>query len=88
VDAERAVAGVQTYVAAPVAVSVVALPLQIATGAPALTTGIGFTETVMVVLLVQPAAFVPVTVYIVVADGCAVTDAPVVAESPVDGAQL
>jgi len=44
--------------------------------------------TVTVVVPVQPAALVPVTVYVVVAAGLAETDAPVVAESPVDGVQV
>ena len=73
---------------APVAVSVVPVPpVQMATPEPALTTGVVFAVTVTLPVLLQPLV-VPVTVYVVVVDGFAVTLAPVVADSPVDGAQL
>jgi hypothetical protein len=49
------------------------------------TAGTGFTITVTVVKLVQPAAVVPVMVYVVVAVGVAVTVAPLVALNPVAG---
>jgi hypothetical protein len=52
------------------------------------TVGRGFTVTVTVVVLVQPAALTPVTVYVVVAVGEAVTAAPVVALNPVAGDQV
>jgi hypothetical protein len=47
--------------------------------------GIGLTVTVTVVVPTQPAALVPVTVYVVVAAGFAVTLVPVVADKPVAG---
>lgn len=50
-------------------------------------TGFGFTVTTDVAVPVQPPV-VPVTVYVVVEDGFAVTVLPVVAESPVAGDQL
>ncbi len=43
---------------------------------------------VALLVLVQPLASVPVTVYVVVAPGLAVTDAPVVADNPVEGAHV
>jgi hypothetical protein len=52
---------------------------------PVIAVGRGLTTTVFVAVLVQPIAFVPVTVYVVVADGVAVTEAPLVADSPVVG---
>ena len=39
----------------------------------------------LVAVLIHPAVLVPVTVYVVLADGLADTDAPVAAERPVDG---
>lgn len=64
-------------------------PVQIA-GPDGLTAtvGFGFTVTVTVAVLLQPAAFVPVTVYVVVLVGLAVTEAPLVDDRPVDGLQL
>jgi uncharacterized membrane protein YgaE (UPF0421/DUF939 family) len=50
-------------------------------------TVIGATVTVTVPLLVQPAV-VPVTVYVVVLAGLAVTVAPVVEDNPVAGDQV
>jgi hypothetical protein len=47
-----------------------------------------FTATVTVVLAVLQLASVPITVYVVVAVGLAVTEAPVAAESVAAGAQL
>ena len=52
------------------------------------TTGSGFTVTVTCVVAVQPLLSVPVTVYVVVEDGFAVTLEPVVALRFVDGVQL
>ena len=52
---------------------------------PALTTGKGFTVTVTVAVFTQPLLLVPVTVYVVVAAGLAVTDVPVDADRPVAG---
>ena len=73
---------------APPAVNVTLLPEQI-TGLPGFTDttggGLGETATVTVFEFVQPAADVPVTVYVVVLAGLAVTTAPVVADKPVAG---
>jgi hypothetical protein len=50
---------------------------------------VAFTVTTAVAVLVQlVVVFVPVTVYVVVLVGLAVTEAPDVAESPVDGDQV
>lgn len=57
--------------------SVVASPIQIVPAlAVADTVGAAFTATVTVAVLLQPGPFVPVTVYVVVADGLTVTDEP------------
>ena len=69
----------------PVAVSVVDEPEQIATFEPPLMVGSVFTLTVTIAVLEQPAALVPVTVYVVVEPGLAVTLVPVVADKPVPG---
>ena len=58
---ESVAEGVHTYVAAPVAVSVTELLGQIAVLLPADTVGKGFTVTVTLAELVQPAADLPVT---------------------------
>ena len=80
------VAGDQMYVTAPDAVSVaVCCPTHIAGGAGTEITGSGLTFTVTCVDAVQPLASVPVTVYVVVEVGLAVTVVPVVALSPVAG---
>ena len=81
------VAGDHVYVEAPVAVSVVLEPLQMV-AAGTLMVGNGLTVTVTVVVPTQPAAEVPVTVYVVVVVGFAVTLAPVVALNPVAGDQV
>jgi hypothetical protein len=63
------------------------LPVQIACEAlmePALSAGLTVTTTVAV-LVQLVVVFVPVTVYVVVLIGLAVTEAPDVAESSVDG---
>lgn len=52
---------------------------------PAVGVGNEFTVTVTVAVLVQPAAVVPVTVYVIVEVGLAVTVAPVVDDKPVPG---
>ena len=82
---ERPVEGLHEYVEAPVAVSVVEVPLQIATAAPALTVGTGLTVTVMVPVPVQPREDVPVIVYVVVVVGFAVGLAQLVQDRPVAG---
>ena len=81
----RLVDGLHVYVLAPLAVSVADAPLQIAAGVGTLTTGSGLTVTVTCVVAEQPLASVPVTVYVVVEDGLAVTLEPVVALRLVDG---
>ena len=60
------------------------LPAQIDAGGQVIT-GVGFTVTVTVVVPTQPAALVPVIVYVVVEGGFAETLAPVVADKPVEG---
>src|SRR5947207_10400439 len=73
-----AVDGVHKYVVAPLAVSVaVCCPTQIAGGGATVTTGRGFTFTVTCVDAVHPFTSVPVTVYVVVEVGLAVTGEPV-----------
>jgi len=52
------------------------------------TAGVAFTFTVTLVVVEHPAAEVPVTAYIVVAVGLALTVAPVVVLNPVEGDQL
>ena len=63
---------------APDAVSVTDCPAQTAAGVLTFTTGAGFIVTVTCAVDVHPLAS-PVTVYVVVEDGLAVTDEPVVA---------
>lgn len=62
--------------------------MQIEDPDPALMTGRALTVTVTLAVLLQPEPFVPVIVYVVVADGLAVTVDPVVEDSPVAGDQL
>ena len=69
---------------APLAVSAVFCPVQIVMFGETVTTGIGFIVTVTCAVEVHPLAS-PVTVYVVVEDGFAVTLEPVVALSAVDG---
>lgn len=52
------------------------------------TVGRPFTVMERVAVLLQPAALVPVTVYVVVADGVTLTGLPVVLASPADGLQV
>jgi hypothetical protein len=84
VVALSAVAGLHEYVFAPLAVSVADCPLQIVAEVT-VTTGSGLTFTVTCVDAVQPFTSVPVTVYVVVEVGLAVTGEPVVELSAVDG---
>lgn len=66
------------YVVAPDAVSVVELPEQIVVfDAVVVTVGVVLTVINCVVVLVQPLAAVPVTVYVVVVVGETVTGLPV-----------
>lgn len=83
----RLAAGLQLYVVPPLAFSVVLLPEQIVTGDPALATGPGVTVTVTVAVAVQPDD-VPVTVYVVVAEGVATGLAMFALLNPVDGLQV
>ena len=86
VVALRPVAGDQLYVNAPDACIVVDEPVQtLALPGTAVTVGIPFTAIARVAVAEQPAALVPVTVYVVVTDGVTVTGEPVVADSPVAG---
>ena len=82
----RFVAGAHEYVEPPLAVIVVLLPVQME-GADGFTVTVmeEFTVTVTVAVAVQPAALVPVTVYVVVTVGDALIVAPVVALRPVAG---
>lgn len=89
VVADNPVAGLHAYVEAPLAFNAVDCPAHIVGLAGVTeTTGNGFTLTVAVAVLVHPAALVPVTVYVIVLVGLAVTFAPVVALKPVDGDQV
>lgn len=82
---ERSVAGLQTYVEAPLAINVVVSPEQIEGSVAVGFKLITVTFTVTVELEVHPLAAVPVTVYVVVEVGVAVTDEPVVPLNPVEG---
>jgi hypothetical protein len=80
------VEGLQLYVLAPDAVSVVLPPWQAVGGlAVTVTLGKGKTVSVSVEVFVQPFASVVVTVYVVVAVGNAVGFAAVVLLNPVEG---
>ena len=70
---------------APEAVKVVEPPIQMATSLPPLTVGRALTVTTTWSVFTQPFASVPVSVYVVVAVGLAVIEAPVVALKPVAG---
>jgi hypothetical protein len=77
--------GAHVYDTPPVAFNVVDANLQIETFEPALITGSGFTDTVIVPVLVQLPGFVPVIVYVLIDVGLAVTVAHVVHDNPEDG---
>jgi uncharacterized protein with GYD domain len=69
--------GFHTYVAPPLPVSVVLLPVQmVPLAADDVMVGVVFTVMVRVDVFVQPFAFVPVTVYVVVVAGETVTVVP------------
>jgi hypothetical protein len=72
-------------VVAPVAVNVIAFPLQIEVSEETVITGDALTVTETFFATLQP-FFVPVTVYVIFADGFAVTTADVVLFSAVEGA--
>jgi len=84
------VAGLQVYVVAPLAVKLIPVPpIQIfAEGGVMVTVRDEPTTTLTVWVPVQPAALVPVTVYVVVTPGLAITVAPVVPLNPVAGAHV
>ena len=73
----NAVDGDHENVPLPVPFNVVLDPAHIEIFGPALAVGNGFTVTVTVCVLVQPLAFVPVTVYVVLTVGFTVIIAPV-----------
>ena len=81
---DNPVAGDHVYVLAPVAASVVLLPMHMVLLGPALTVGTGFTATVIWSVLLHPPE-VPVTVYIVVVAGDATGLSQLVQDSPVAG---
>ena len=88
VDELSPVAGDHTYVLAPLAANVVEEPAHIVVTPPvAVTVGTGFTDIVVVAVLLQPAALVPVTVYVRAVVVLHTTDAPVVALRLVAGVQ-
>ena len=76
-------AGLQEYELAPDATSVAVCPAHVETGGTE-TTGIGLIVTVTCAVAVQPFR-TPVTVYVVVDAGLALTEEPVVALNPVAG---
>jgi hypothetical protein len=71
-------------VLAPFAFSVTDCPTQTAAGVLTVTTGNGLIVTVTCAVAVHP-DISPVTVYVVVEEGFAVTEEPVVALNAVDG---
>ena len=79
--------GVQVYDVAPLAVIVTDWPGQSVLGPESEIVILGLELTVIVIgaELEQPAAVVPVTVYVVVPGGVAVTTAPVAGTRPVTG---
>jgi hypothetical protein len=82
------VPGLHVYVVAPLAVSATPLPEHIVDEAGVtVTVGSGVTVTVTVWLALHE-PLVPVTVYVLVDAGLAVTVAPVVALKPVPGAHV
>jgi len=87
VVADKPAAGAQAYVTAPVPVRVVVEPAQLKGDEQVIPTGI-LPPTVIstVVEPVHPLTSVPVTLYVVVVVGLAVTIDPVVEDKPVPGA--
>ena len=83
----RYVDGLHAYVLAPLAVNVVLCPVQMVMLGDTVSTGIGLIVTVTCAVAVHPLAS-PVTVYVVVDNGVAVTDEPVVALNAVEGLQV
>jgi hypothetical protein len=86
VVALKPVPGDHVYVVAPLAVITTESPPHIpGEGGVTVNVGVGVTVTVTVVESGQPLALVPITVYVVVVAGVAVTEAPVVELNPVGG---
>ena len=79
--------GLHVYVFAPLAVSVVFCPKHKVMFGETVTTGTGFTVTVVCADAEHPFASVPVIVYVVVDAGFAVTGEPVVLLKAVAGVQ-
>jgi hypothetical protein len=79
------VEGLHEYVFAPLAEIVTGCPLQMVCGGETTNTGKGFTVTMTCAVAVQPLLSVPVTVYVVVVKGPAVTLEPVVELKFVEG---
>ena len=78
------VEGLHVYEFAPDAVSAADCPIHIGAGVGTVITGAGLTVTVTCAVAVHP-TLVPVTVYVVVLVGVAVTEVPAVLLSPVGG---
>jgi len=80
------VAGLHEYVVAPLAVRLTGLPPEhiVAEGGVTVTVGVGLTVITTDCVSLQP-PLTPVTVYVVVVAGVAVTPAPVVVLRPVAG---
>ena len=83
----RPLAGLHEYEVAPEAVNVVVLPLHMLVLDSAVTVGVRVTLTVTAAELVQVPT-PPVTVYVVVPEGEAITWLPDVVLSPVAGLQV
>jgi hypothetical protein len=87
VEELRDVDGLHVYELAPEALSTVLCPVQTVSSGERETTGIRFTVTMVCKVAVQPAAEVPVTEYVVVETGVAVTLEPVEAFKVEEGLQ-
>jgi len=87
VVALKPVAGLHVYVVPPPAVNTVLLPEHIDVEGETVTVGVGLTVIVTVFVPVHEPV-VPVTVYVVVDAGLALTVVPVVALRPVAGLQV
>lgn len=85
VEALKPVAGLHEKLVAPVALRVADPPAQIVPAPVTVTAGSGLTVTTIEAVLEQLLPFVPVMVYVVVAIGFAVTEAPFVELNPVAG---
>jgi hypothetical protein len=83
----KVAAGVHEYVAPPEVLIITVSPEQIVTSLPAKMVRLFATVTTIVSFITQPAGFVPVTTYVVVATGFATGFGMFVALSPADGDQ-